>query len=204
MKAIKLLSKQFSFVFKQFNHGKCFTSIVLPLLNYWDHKLKVTGWFKHTKKLGAILGQTDLFGKNRKNLTCKNFLWATSVQKSDSTPWKHIRYLKIYYACESALKIKLLLRSHFYLLKLINLNLPVYGTDFISLAVVWGNFISLRNLLRQHNEWVPAEFQKILFAAFPVNRQQLKISNTFVCRNHTNHTNHGTYRKFRGRRSFLQ
>ena len=31
--------------------------------------------------------------------------------------------------------------------------------------------------------------------------QQLKISNTFVCRNRANH---GTHREFRGRRSFLQ
>ena len=42
--------------------------------------------------------------------------------------------------------------------------------------------------------------QKIFFAAFPVSQQesleQLKISNTFVCRNHNNQ---GTYREFRGR-----
>ena len=33
--------------------------------------------------------------------------------------------------------------------------------------------ISLRNLLYQHSEWVPLEFQKILFAAFPVNQQDV-------------------------------
>ena len=57
-------------------------------------------------------------------------------------------------------------------------SVDIAFTALIFNTKIWGakKEISVRNLLRQHSEWVPPEFQKILFAAFPVNRQDVSTA----------------------------